>query len=79
MKLELKLIELAQADTDGRLVLLDDRLIAVLSRLSDEHEASAGQWFIECGFGPLSGREDYFADLESAEAWFAKAVEIIPR
>lgn len=78
MKLELKPIELAEDDNEGRLVLHDGRLLAVLSCLSDQHAANAGQWFIECGFGPVSGAERYFEDLAEAEAWFNAAIGANP-
>lgn len=79
MKLEFKPIEIAdEQDREGRLVLQDGRLVAILCQLSDGHGETAGRWFMECGFGPLGGREEYFADLAAAEAWFKTALEINP-
>lgn len=43
-------------DADGRLVLIDDTLFAVLSRLDASHyeESLRGRWFLEAGFGRLA-------------------------
>ena len=38
-------------DTESQLVFADDFLVAVLVRLSDDHGAEAGMWFLEVGFG----------------------------
>jgi len=71
MKLEFQPIEIAdEHDREGRLVLQDGRLVAILCRLSDGHGETAGHWFMECGFGSMGGREEHFADLASAERWF---------
>jgi hypothetical protein len=57
------------ADEEGRLVFAGDRLVAVLVRLAEEHEA-AGQWFLEHGFGRLDlPALPTFADLQAAEDW----------
>ena len=41
-------------DTQGRLVLVDGQLVAVLARIDGEAHASEvkGQWHLEAGFGP---------------------------
>ena len=58
------------ADEDGLLVLVEDRLVAVLVRLSDANEVAPGEWFLEAGFGRLhSPDHPTFTDLETAEAW----------
>jgi hypothetical protein len=55
MTLAFQPVSLANGDDDeGMLVFLDDKLVAVLARLSAQHDGKAGQWFLECGFGPLS-------------------------
>ena len=59
------------ADEDGRLLFIDDRLIAVLSLLSDLHGPLEGHWFMEAGFG-LSERDEPFATLEEATRWIAE-------
>ncbi len=64
-------IETGSPDEDGRLVFADDRLVAVLVRLSDQHE-EAGKWFLEAAFGRAeSGDHPVFADLEDASGWLA--------
>jgi hypothetical protein len=45
------------AEEEGCLVFSDDRLVAVLVRLSDVNEIAPGEWFFETGFGPLGGPE----------------------
>jgi hypothetical protein len=70
MTLEFQPIEIHdQSDTDGRLVLHDGKLVAILARLSGDHAENAGRWFMECGFGSLSRKEEHFADLDAAESW----------
>jgi hypothetical protein len=54
----------------GRLVMGDDVLVAVLVELSDVYGDLAGQWFLETGFGSLSGQgHPIFADLDAAMRW----------
>ncbi len=59
------------ADEEGMLVFLDGRLVAVLVRLSEVHEELAGEWFLETGYGALSGPPDHstFADLQTGLDW----------
>ncbi len=60
------------SDTESQLVFHDGFLIAVLVRLSDEHEADAGKWFLEAGFGRIDPRRPpTFVDLVEAQAWIA--------
>jgi hypothetical protein len=40
-------------DEEGCLIFADDRLVAVLVRLSQLHEELAGRWYLEAGFGRL--------------------------
>ncbi len=57
-------------DEQGCLVFAGDRLVAVLVRLSDEHEDLAGQWFYEHGFGPFDGpAHPVFPTIEEAQDW----------
>jgi hypothetical protein len=60
----------ASHDREGRLVLADGMLVAVLVRLSDEaHDPLLrGAWFLETGLGSLDGRHELFASLEEAAA-----------
>lgn len=63
-------------DEDGRLVLVEGRLVAVLVRLDDEsHGPARGQWSLEAGFnGVDSVKPPLFADLDAAERWIARQV-----
>ena len=61
------------ADEDGCLVFSDDRLVAVLVRLSDRHEIAPGRWFHEAGFGPLDEPDHpTFTSLEDAKDYIAR-------
>ena len=57
------------SDEEGLLVFADDqRLVAVLTRLGDQHEELSGRWFLEAGFGRLDQPHHLiFADLEAAQ------------
>lgn len=64
------------SDEEGLLVFdADQRLVAVLVRLSEHHGGLglAGHWFLEAGFGPVDGC-DYptFADLDQAQEWIER-------
>jgi hypothetical protein len=60
------------ADEDGCLVFSDDRLVAILVRLSDQHEIAPGHWFYEAGFGYLDGPDHpTFASLDEATSYIA--------
>ncbi len=58
-------------DEEGLLVLdAEQRLVAVLVRLSEQHEEQAGRWFLEVGFGPCDGpNHPTLADLDEAQEW----------
>ncbi|MCJ2069679.1 hypothetical protein MKK75_12915, partial [Methylobacterium sp. J-030] len=57
-------------DTDGQLVFADGFLVAVLVRLSEQHDAFAGMWFLEAGFGLTAVRSaPLFANLDAAQDW----------
>ena len=64
-------------DEDGRLVLAEDRLVAVLVRLEDVMlDGARGRWHLEAGFGRCTGAQPApFADLEEATAWVAARLE----
>lgn len=74
MSLTLQPVRVANGhDEEGLLVFAEDRLVAVLVRLSDEHEAMAGQWFLEYGFGKLDGpHHPTFPDLNAAQDWISR-------
>ena len=60
-------------DTESQLVFEAGFLVAVLVRLSDDHEDEAGKWFLEVGFGPLDVvMRPTFADLDEAQDWIAR-------
>lgn len=73
MALRLEPVRLALGDDgDGRLVFVDDVLVAILVRLSDQHERRSGAWFLEVGFGQLDGTTNpVFVDLDTAHSWIA--------
>jgi hypothetical protein len=59
-------------------VLADGRLVAVLVRLSDEHEEPElrGAWFLETGFSSWSrDRNKVFPTLEDARVWIAQRLD----
>jgi len=62
------------SDEDGMLVFDDDqRLVAVLTRLSDENEVAPGHWFLEVGFGVVGGLDHpTYPDLKAAQEWIAQ-------
>jgi hypothetical protein len=62
------------SDEEGLLVFTDDqRLVAVLTRLSHHYEGVTGEWYLETGFGPLDGpAHPTFADLDEAQGWISK-------
>jgi hypothetical protein len=61
-------------DEEGMMVLDgEQRLLAVLVRLSDDNEVAAGQWFVEAGFGPLDGgSHPTFSNLDMAQDWISQ-------
>jgi len=60
------------ADAESYLVFTDGFLVAVLVRLSDQHEEASGQWFLEAGFGRVDNpHPPIFVDLDQAQSWIA--------
>jgi hypothetical protein len=58
------------SDEEGCLVFANNRLVAVLVRLSAEHGRKAGRWYLEHGFGKLDRlAHPIFADLDEAQDW----------
>jgi hypothetical protein len=53
----------------GILVLRANLLVAVLTQIDEELYATQGQWFLETGFGPLTGQHRNFHSLEEAVTW----------
>lgn len=59
-------------DDEGMLVLCDDRLVAVISRLSAIHGDREGRWFIEATFRILPlGPEQTFETLGDVELFLS--------
>ncbi len=63
-------------DEEGLLVFdTDQRLVAVLVRLSEQHEHQVGHWFLEVGFGPVDGpNHPAFASLDEAQDWIGQQI-----
>ena len=61
------------SDEEGLLVFTEDqRLVAVLTHLSDQYEGVTGAWYLEAGFGPLEGpTHPTFANLDEAQGWIS--------
>jgi hypothetical protein len=76
LKLRFETVSIANLeDQDARLVFADDRLVAVLSRLSKAQGERAGHWFTEALFGPISLRDRdqaTFTDLGEVQHWFER-------
>jgi hypothetical protein len=75
MSLTLQPIRVATGfDEEGMMVLDEEqRLLAVLVRLSDENEVAPGQWYLEAGFGQIDGvQHPGFADLDTAQDWISQ-------
>lgn len=69
-------VALDDEKVEGRLVLADAHLIAVLVMLSPSHDEFAGKWFAEALFGALAEEEHpIFANLEEARNWIISRVQ----
>jgi hypothetical protein len=71
-------VDTGSADEDGQLVLANGKLVAILVRLSDEHEQAEfrGAWFVEASFGSWTGcAGKMFSTLEDAEAWIVQRLD----
>ena len=57
------------SDEEGMLVFDDDqRLLAVLTHLSDQYDGVSGHWYLEAGFGLLEElSHPTYADLDAAQ------------
>jgi hypothetical protein len=66
-----------KGDEDGRLVLVDGKLAAVVACLGAEHHEphQRGAWHLEAAFGRfgLYAAPPLFADLDDVVAWAAAA------
>jgi len=75
MRLTMQPVRVANGcDEDGLLVFDDEeRLVAVLTHLSDGNEVAPRQWFLEAGFGRLNVVvPPTFIDLDAAQAWISQ-------
>jgi hypothetical protein len=80
MSLMLQPVRVANGpDEEGLLVFTGEgRLVAVLTRLSDQHQDLAGHWYLEAGFGRLDAGPHHatFADLDTARTWILERLAI---
>ena len=55
----------------------DELLVAVLVRLSDDHDDAAGMWFLEAGFGRINARcQPSFSNLDAAQDWIEQQLAV---
>ena len=61
-------------DEEGMMVLDEEqRLLAVLVRLSDDNEVAPRQWYLEAGFGRLDGgSHPTFSNLDMVKDWISQ-------
>jgi len=81
MSLQLQPVQVAtgSGDTESQLVFDDGFLVAVLVRLSGDHETYAGKWFLEAGFGRVDHpHPPMFGDLNEAQAWIVEQLSLHP-
>jgi hypothetical protein len=79
MTLTLQPIRVATGfDEEGMMVLDEEqRLVAVLVRLSDENEVAPGQWYLEAGFGRIDGiKHPGFSNLDMAQDWISQRLAL---
>jgi hypothetical protein len=55
----------------GVLIMRSDQLVAVLSQVDEEVYSPQGGWFLEVGFGRLSGCHKIFRSIEEALSWIS--------
>ncbi|MFC1456126.1 hypothetical protein ACETIH_05200 [Microvirga arabica] len=75
MTLTLQPVRVATGFDEEGMMAFDDeqRLVAVLVRLSDENEVAPGQWYLEAGFGRLEGiNRPTFSNLDMAKDWIGQ-------
>ncbi|MCJ2117293.1 hypothetical protein MKK65_12105 [Methylobacterium sp. J-001] len=66
-------VDTASPDREGRLVIANGLLVAVLVRLDDPEHDNLGNWFLEVGFGRLQGKNTpTFPTLEQATRWLRR-------
>ena len=70
-------VDTGSPDREGRLVMAEGLLIAILVRLdAPDHERAVGRWFLEVGLGRLHGqRPPPFDTLEAAARWLRRTLK----
>jgi hypothetical protein len=58
----------------GVLIWKSDQLVAVLTEIDEEAYSTKGKWFLEIGFGLLSGDHRNFDTIEDAVHWVDRQV-----
>jgi hypothetical protein len=64
-------------DSEGRLILADSQLVAVIVRLDGQthHPEHRGRWHLEAGFGRCEARNaPLFRTLDEAGAWVKRTL-----
>ncbi|MER8548149.1 hypothetical protein NKH41_20805 [Mesorhizobium sp. M1169] len=65
-------IGMVEGGESGVLVWHWDQLVAVLTQIDEEAYSTKGKWFLETGFGLLSGQHKNFDTIEEAIRWVAR-------
>ena len=69
-------LDTRHGDNEAMLVLRDDRLLAIVSRLGEAHGAEAGRWFVEAVFTDLNPAiRETFATLSEVGVRLAEMAE----
>jgi hypothetical protein len=77
MSFSLHPVRVATGFEEEGMMVLDEqqRLVAVLVRLSDENEVAPGQWYLEAGFGQIDGtNHPLFSNLDIAQEWISQCI-----
>ncbi|TGS82669.1 hypothetical protein EN817_26220 [Mesorhizobium sp. M3A.F.Ca.ET.174.01.1.1] len=61
-----------QGGEAGILVWRFNQLVAILTRIDEEAYSTKGKWFLETGFGLLSGQHRNFDTIEEAVTWVGR-------
>ena len=75
MSFTFQTVRVATGFDDDSMMVLDEeqRLVAVMVRLSDDNEVAPGQWHLEAGFGRLDGgSHPTFCNLDMAKDWISQ-------
>ena len=78
MTLTLGSVRVATGSDEESLLVFDEeqRLVAVLTHLSDQYDGLSGHWYLAAGFGRLDDRhQPTFIDLEAAQDWIVQRLE----